>query len=83
MSIFVLGYAFGPLFLAPLSEMYGRVIVVQLSNAWFVLWTIVCAVVSTKTQIIIARLMAGIGGSASLTVRHAYNSFPCVKGKGD
>lgn len=31
-SIFLLGFVIGPLFLAPLSEVYGRVIVLQLSN---------------------------------------------------
>ena len=78
MSVYVLGYTFGPLFLAPLSEMYGRVIVVQISNVWFVLWTVVCAVASTKTQIIVARLMAGIGGSAALSVNHCCLSPACL-----
>lgn len=67
MSVFVLGYAFGPLFLAPLSEMYGRVTVVQISNVWFVIWSIVSGFAATKAQMIAARLMAGIGGSAALT----------------
>lgn len=31
-SIFVLGFVIGPLFIAPLSEIYGRVIVLQISN---------------------------------------------------
>lgn len=31
-SIFLLSFIMGPLFLAPLSEVYGRVIVLQLSN---------------------------------------------------
>lgn len=31
-SIFVLAYAFGPLFLGPLSELYGRSHVLQLAN---------------------------------------------------
>lgn len=31
-SIFLLSFMIGPLFLAPLSEVYGRVIVLQLSN---------------------------------------------------
>ena len=31
-SIFLLGFIFGPLLLAPLSEVYGRVIVLQLAN---------------------------------------------------
>ncbi|KAH8672019.1 major facilitator superfamily domain-containing protein [Tricladium varicosporioides] len=68
MSVFVLGYAAGPLFLAPLSEMYGRVIVIQLSNAWFVIWCLVCGFAKTKAQMIAARFMAGIGGSAALAI---------------
>lgn len=31
-SIFLLAFVIGPLFIAPLSEVYGRVIVLQLSN---------------------------------------------------
>lgn len=31
-SIFLLAFVVGPLFLAPLSEVYGRVIVLQLAN---------------------------------------------------
>lgn len=73
MSVFVLGYAFGPLFLAPLSEMYGRVVVVQLSNVWFVIWSVVSGLAATKAQMIAARLMAGIGGSAALAVRPSYD----------
>ena len=34
-SIYVLGYAVGPLFLAPLSEMFGRVPVINASNLFF------------------------------------------------
>jgi hypothetical protein len=46
------------------------VIVVQISNVWIIIWTVVCALSSTKAQIILARLMAGIGGSASLAVSY-------------
>ena len=31
-SIFLLAFIIGPLFLAPLSEVYGRMIILQLSN---------------------------------------------------
>lgn len=41
LSTFVLAYAFGPLFLAPMSEMFGRRIVLQLSNLLYVLLSIV------------------------------------------
>lgn len=42
LSIFVLAYAIGPLFLGPLSEIYGRVIVLQLSNLFFLAWNLAC-----------------------------------------
>jgi hypothetical protein len=74
MSIYVLGYAFGPLFLAPLSELYGRVIILQLSNVYFVIWSVVCGFANTKTQMIVARFMAGIGSSAALAVSCPYRS---------
>jgi MFS family permease len=34
-SIFVIGYGFGPLLLGPLSEIYGRSRVLQLSNMFY------------------------------------------------
>lgn len=36
LSVFVLAYAFGPLFLGPLSEMFGRKLVLQGSNLFFI-----------------------------------------------
>ncbi|THH30522.1 hypothetical protein EUX98_g3665 [Antrodiella citrinella] len=67
-SIFVLGYAFGPLFLGPLSEMYGRVRVLQLANLWYAAWNLGCGFAQNKTQLIVFRLMAGLGGSAPLSI---------------
>ena len=39
-SIYVLGYALGPLFLAPCSEVWGRLPVYHVCNFMFVVWTI-------------------------------------------
>lgn len=68
LSVFVLAYAVGPLFLGPLSEMYGRVIVLQLSNLFFLVFNIGCAVSQTKVQMIVCRFFSGLGGSAPLAV---------------
>ncbi|KAG6877679.1 hypothetical protein C0993_005099 [Termitomyces sp. T159_Od127] len=35
LSIFVLAYALGPLIWGPLSELYGRLVILQVSNIWF------------------------------------------------
>ncbi|KAF3401926.1 Efflux pump vrtL [Penicillium rolfsii] len=68
LSIFVLAYAVGPLFLGPLSEIYGRTIVLQLANLFFLVFNIGCGVAQTKTQLIVCRFFAGLGGSAPLAV---------------
>ena len=68
LSIFVLAYAFGPLLLAPLSEIYGRVPVLQLSNLAYLAFNIGCGFCKSKQQLIVFRLLAGLGGSAPLAV---------------
>lgn len=68
LSIFVLAYAVGPLILGPLSEVYGRVIVLQLANLFFLVFNIGCAVSQNKVQMIVCRFFAGLGGSAPLAV---------------
>ncbi|KAI9706222.1 MAG: hypothetical protein M1812_008245 [Candelaria pacifica] len=68
LSIFVLAYAIGPLILGPLSEVYGRVPVLQLSNLFFLVWNIACGFSRTKEQLIIFRFLSGLGGSAPLAI---------------
>ncbi|KAL4917692.1 major facilitator superfamily domain-containing protein [Aspergillus aurantiobrunneus] len=68
LSIFVLAYAVGPLFLGPLSEIYGRVIVLQLANLFYLIFNIACGVSQTKVQMIVFRFFSGLGGSAPLAV---------------
>jgi multidrug resistance protein len=68
LSIFVLAYAIGPLFLGPASEMYGRVIVLQTSNLLYFFFNLGCGLARTKVQMIIFRFLAGLGGSAPLAL---------------
>ncbi|KAF2752276.1 MFS general substrate transporter [Sporormia fimetaria CBS 119925] len=68
LSIFVLAYAIGPLFLGPLSEVYGRVIVLQLSNLFYLVWNLSCGFAQTSTQLLIFRFLSGLGGSAPLAI---------------
>ncbi|GAM42039.1 hypothetical protein TCE0_043f15654 [Talaromyces pinophilus] len=67
-TIYLLGYTFGPLFLAPLSEIYGRRIVFSCANWFFVVWQIGCALSPNISALIVFRLLAGIGGSGCLTL---------------
>ncbi|KAJ6787093.1 hypothetical protein PWT90_10497 [Aphanocladium album] len=67
-SIYLIGYTVGPLLLAPLSEIYGRRIVLSAGNWFFVVWQIGCALAQNIETLIVCRLFAGIGGSACLTL---------------
>ncbi|KAG9223391.1 hypothetical protein CCMSSC00406_0007578 [Pleurotus cornucopiae] len=83
-SVFVLAYAIGPLFLGPLSEIFGRSRVVQLANLfylgqcspsppvftpdWALAWNIGCGFAQNTGQLIAFRFLAGLGGSAPLSI---------------
>ncbi|KZP20080.1 MFS polyamine transporter [Athelia psychrophila] len=67
-SVFILGFAIGPLFLGPLSELYGRTVVLQAANMFFLVWNLACGFAQNQNQLIAFRLLAGIGGSAPLAV---------------
>jgi MFS family permease len=67
-SIFVLGLAFGPLLIAPLSEVFGRKPVWLGSNIFYLCWNALCPVGESKVLLIIARFLAGFGASSGITV---------------
>lgn len=69
MSIFLLAYAIGPFVLAPLSEVYGRVVVLQSANMIFLLFNTVCGWSRTKEQMMLFRFLSGFGGAAPQAVR--------------
>ncbi|KAF2170470.1 hypothetical protein M409DRAFT_19291 [Zasmidium cellare ATCC 36951] len=68
LSIFVLAFAFGPLLLGPLSEVFGRVPVLQLANMFFLVWNLACGFAQNAGELIAFRFLAGIGGSAPLAI---------------
>lgn len=68
LSIFVLAYAIGPLFLGPMSELYGRVRVLQCANAFYFVWNLACGFAQNKGQMMAFRFLAGLGGSAPLAI---------------
>ena len=64
----ILAYAVGPLFLGPLSEIYGRVPVLQLANLVYLIFNIACGASRNKGEMIAFRFLSGLGGSAPLAV---------------
>ena len=67
-SVYVLGYAAGPIVIAPLSELYGRVWLYNATNVLFVIFTVACALSTNLNMLIGFRVLAGIAGSAPLTM---------------
>ena len=68
LSAYVLALAVGPLLLAPLSEIYGRIIVLLVANSIFAIFNTCCGFAQTGAQLVASRFLAGIGGSASISV---------------
>ena len=67
-SVYVLGYAFGPLVIAPLSELYGRAIIYNVCSFIFLIFSIACALASNLSALIVFRLLAGIAASCPITL---------------
>lgn len=68
LTVYVLGYAVGPLLLGPVSEIYGRKPVLTLSNIWYLIFNIACGFARSRDQMIAFRFLAGVGGSGPLAV---------------
>lgn len=68
LSIFVLAFAFGPLVLAPFSEVFGRKRVWVVSSFWYSVWNLCCGFAERTHTMIAARFFAGLGSSAQFAV---------------
>ncbi|KAJ5609100.1 MFS general substrate transporter [Penicillium herquei] len=67
-TIFLLGYTVGPILIAPVSEIYGRLPLYHVCNTMFVIFTIACAVSQTLPQLFVFRFLAGVAGSCPMTL---------------
>lgn len=67
-SLFVLGYALGPVCWAPLSELYGRRMPIITAAFGFAVFQIAVAVAKDTQTLMICRFFAGWMGACTLTV---------------
>ncbi|KIN03475.1 hypothetical protein OIDMADRAFT_39763 [Oidiodendron maius Zn] len=67
-TAYLFGYFSGPLFLSPMSEIYGRRLILNCATSFFVLFQIGCALAPNLSALIVFRVLTGIGGSACLTI---------------
>lgn len=66
-SVYILGFAAGPLIMAPMSELYGRAIVYHLCNLGFLAFTVGTAVAPSLESLIVFRFFCGVFGSTPIT----------------
>jgi MFS family permease len=68
LSIFILSFCVGPLFLTPLSEIYGRTSVLQITNLLFLVLNTACSGAKTMKILLGFRFLSGLGASVSSSV---------------
>lgn len=67
-SVYILGFAVGPLVISPMSEIFGRWPVYVVCNVMFFIFTIACAVANSMAQLIVFRFFAGCFGVSPVTL---------------
>ncbi|OJJ64970.1 hypothetical protein ASPSYDRAFT_39759 [Aspergillus sydowii CBS 593.65] len=67
-SLYVLGFALGPLIWAPLSEIYGRRWIYIISMVFFTAFTAATAGVTNTESLLILRFLAGSMGSSGMAL---------------
>lgn len=76
-SVWEVGQAVGPLFVAPLSEMYGTTLVYNGTNIIFIVFSVACALSNKQGMLIAFRLFNGLGDSSqALNARIVGDMFP-------
>ncbi|XWW92421.1 hypothetical protein V2A60_000344 [Cordyceps javanica] len=66
-SVYILGFAAGPMLFAPLSELYGRTRIYHIANVGFIAFLIGCALAPSLDALIVFRFLSGVFGSCPVT----------------
>ena len=67
-SIYLIGYVLAPLVFSPLSEQYGRKIVMISTFVLYTAFSLGCALAPSWSGLIFMRLLAGVGASTPISV---------------
>ena len=68
-SLFIFAYSGAPLFLGPLSEILGRIPVLQMGTLFFLAFNTCVGFSRNITEFLVFRLLSGFGAGAALAVR--------------
>lgn len=67
-SMYLVGYIFGPLLFGPLSETYGRKKIMTATFFLFTIFTLACAVAPNWPSLLVFRLLAGVNAACPVSV---------------
>ncbi|KAK5000281.1 hypothetical protein LTR28_013114, partial [Elasticomyces elasticus] len=67
-SVYLMGFAFGPLVIAPMSELYGRLPVYHSCTLLFIILTVACALATNMNMLIGFRFLEGVFGACPITI---------------
>lgn len=74
LSIFILAFAFGPMVLAPFTELYGRRPVWLICGVFYSVWSIVSGFSPNNATLVASRLLSGFGGSVDFVIAYPVRS---------
>jgi MFS family permease len=67
-SVFLIGYVFGPIIWGPLSEHFGRQILTIVTFIGFSLFTMACALAPNWLALLVFRLICGVFAGAPIAI---------------
>jgi multidrug resistance protein len=68
LSVYILGFAFGPLLIAPMSEIYGRSPLYNVGNALFIIFSVGAALSNSIGMLMAFRFLMGLAGAVPITI---------------
>ena len=71
LSIYMVGFAAGQLFVGPMSDRFGRKPVLTVSLALFIIASVLCSLAPDLYSLCAARLLQALGASATMSVGRA------------
>jgi MFS family permease len=66
--MYLIGYVVGPLLFGPLSETYGRKLIMMSTFFMFTIFTMGCALTQTWAGLLVFRFLAGVNASSPISV---------------
>ena len=67
-SIYLLGFAVGPLLISPLSELYGRLVIYHVCNICYLGFTVGCALSTNTAGFLAFRFLCGCAASSPMSI---------------